>query len=202
MEAKFTVVGMLAYDPEVLDPIGKAAFPDEPAQQDALTKLIVNECYDLSLMYTDIDFFRMMVNAWVAQQAPVWAELKLTTGEIYRKYSPIENYDMYETEHKDGTINETNTGTRTGTGTNTHSVTGFNADTLRVESQDNGNSSEDASGTMDNAHEDDREMHRHGNIGVTMAQEMLAKQRDIVQFTLSKYIVEAFKAEFCVVVYN
>lgn len=42
---------------------------------------------------------------------------------------------------------------------------------------------------------------RQGNIGVTMTQDMIKKQREIVQFNLYDYIVQSFKSQFCVMIY-
>ena len=42
---------------------------------------------------------------------------------------------------------------------------------------------------------------RTGNIGVTSSQELLQRQRDVVQFSTIKYIVESFKKRFCLMVY-
>lgn len=40
-----------------------------------------------------------------------------------------------------------------------------------------------------------------GNIGVTMTQDMIAKQREIVRFNMYRYITESFKERFCIMVY-
>ena len=42
---------------------------------------------------------------------------------------------------------------------------------------------------------------RSGNIGVTMTQDMIRKEREIVEFNLYEYITQAFKKQFCVMVY-
>ena len=40
-----------------------------------------------------------------------------------------------------------------------------------------------------------------GNIGVTMTQEMIQRQRDIVQFNLYDYIARQFIKQFCIQLY-
>lgn len=40
-----------------------------------------------------------------------------------------------------------------------------------------------------------------GNIGVTSTQELIQRQRDVVQFNVYDYIIEEFKKRFCLMVY-
>lgn len=42
---------------------------------------------------------------------------------------------------------------------------------------------------------------RQGNIGVTMTQQLIQAQRDIVQFNVTDFIIRQFKRKFCVMVY-
>ena len=40
-----------------------------------------------------------------------------------------------------------------------------------------------------------------GNIGVTTSQQMIQQERDVVQFSIYKYITDSFKTRFCVMVW-
>lgn len=42
---------------------------------------------------------------------------------------------------------------------------------------------------------------RQGNIGVTKTQDLIASQREIVQFNVTDFIIRQFKRKFCVMVY-
>lgn len=42
---------------------------------------------------------------------------------------------------------------------------------------------------------------RSGNIGVTMTQDMIRKEREIVEFNLYDYITQSFKHQFCIMIY-
>lgn len=42
---------------------------------------------------------------------------------------------------------------------------------------------------------------RQGNIGVTSSQQLLAAEREVVQFSTIKYIVDSFKKRFCLMIY-
>lgn len=86
---------------------------------------------------------------------------------------------------------------------------GNNTDTLssngnRTNSSSNSVNSSDSSvfnnddvGTVERKYTD----RERGNIGVTMTQDMLEKERKIAEFSIIKRIVEDFKKEFCLLVY-
>lgn len=63
--------------------------------------------------------------------------------------------------------------------------------------------SANASGTLDRdrSEKETTEHVRHGNIGVTMTQQMIQAERDAVSFSLYDVIMQDFKHEFCVMVY-
>lgn len=42
---------------------------------------------------------------------------------------------------------------------------------------------------------------RTGNIGVTSSQQLLAAEREVVQFSTIKYMVDSFKKRFCLMIY-
>lgn len=66
---------------------------------------------------------------------------------------------------------------------------------------DDGGNTETSTGTNNGKEEDRFHQRRQGNIGVTMTQDMISKERDIVEFNMYKYITEAFKHQFCVMIY-
>lgn len=71
------------------------------------------------------------------------------------------------------------------------------------------NGSETSGGTSDSSGSRDRDRtekentvrREYGNIGVTMTQDMIQKERDISMFSLYELIKEDFKTEFCIMVY-
>jgi len=65
------------------------------------------------------------------------------------------------------------------------------------------NGSEDSSGSRDRDRTENEvtEHERHGNIGVTMTQQMIQAEREAVMFSLYDVIMQDFKHEFCVMVY-
>ena len=66
-----------------------------------------------------------------------------------------------------------------------------------MNSSDSRNASYNSSGND----EFTRTVRAYGNIGVTTAQQMLEEERRLVKFSLCRFIVEDFKARFCVLIY-
>lgn len=90
------------------------------------------------------------------------------------------------TEHGDDTSREldetvTDSGTRSQTTSSTHSRTQSGTDTGTVETEFT-----------------DQE---YGNIGVTMTQQLIQAERDLVRFNIYDLIIDDFKQRFCVLIY-
>lgn len=76
---------------------------------------------------------------------------------------------------------------------------GEGAATTTTEGAKTGSQTEELSNTETKIHsftETDK-----GNIGVTSSQKMISEQRDLVQYDLYDYIIKAFKARFCLLIY-
>lgn len=130
------------------------------------------------------------------------------------------------------TASNTGTETKSGTSSSnvTHSVTGFDTNSLSPASSDSGsgttgeNNSTSSSGTgkeetdnkitrngttgltasgTDNRSETESFSHvEQGNIGVTTTQQMINEQREIVTFNVYKYIIDSFKKQFMIAVWD
>lgn len=87
------------------------------------------------------------------------------------------------------TIGESGTNTTTHTGTETISETGIET------KRESGTETSRETGTETVV------TRRYGNQGVTMTQDMLAKEREISLFNLYEYISNSFKNRFCLMVY-
>lgn len=167
------------------------------------------------------DTFRGLVKLWADKNFNVWQELWNTLNYTY---NPIYNYDReehgkdktterhvetpdltttdnYERKLKDEGTSDTeekvaafNNGLADSSTSHTHSVADATGNTENVNRQE---------GTRKNDADDifQHDFHAFGNIGVTTTQEMIQKQREVVQFNLIDYIVEDFKKEFCILVY-
>jgi len=121
------------------------------------------------------------------------------TGFDTNSYSPnTQDVENGSTSHNDsGTNNNTRTldTQRTGSNTGTDSRSGSGTIT------DSGSSSGTESATTSGTEAETIRRVEQGNIGVTMTQDMIKQQREIVQFNLYRYITDSFKRQFCLMVY-
>ena len=89
----------------------------------------------------------------------------------------------------------------TGTDTTTHTGTlGRQGDNTRS-TEGSEEESEETSGTEEGSVDHDLTRTETGNIGVTMTSQLIAAQRELVQFNFYDLIVERFKERFCLLVY-
>ena len=108
-------------------------------------------------------------------------------------------WNNYSKSTRSGNITTTETGTDTKTTTGTDTVKQTGSETTReILSGTNtktGTETEKESGT------ETVNVRRYGNQGVTMTQDMIQKERDIVIFSLYSYIMTSFKNRFCLLIY-
>ena len=208
---------------DLTDDAAVIADPWEPDSGLAVAN-IVRECNELELLYPSAPTMKRMIAIWSAANFHTWCGLYNTM--IY-KYNPIWNKDgtWKETRDLDGkndrTAGLTVTDTRTytnlkdvQTGSVEHDVTGYDSNTYSANTRDHMNdltntrNGEDKNvqtiqGTDKYYTEDNGTITREeqGNIGVTSTQELIQKQRDIVQFNFYDYIAQSFKENFCIMVY-
>lgn len=175
---KVTVIGLYNFDNSLFDPL---TVPEGVSKDDLILN-ILEKAGDLGLLYPDWNFMKTMIGVWSRNEGSVWEKLHETTQ---LEYNPIENYDRYDSIQRDSS------GSTTGTSTNAQ--TAFNSDSMKdTDSNRNGST---AAGT------ENVESHMHGNIGVTSAMELIAQQRDIVQFTVIEFITRSFIDRFCIELY-
>lgn len=108
-------------------------------------------------------------------------ETTTRTDDLASQY----DYDRQET----GTDTNTHTGTLGRQGDNTRSTEGSEEE------------SEETSGTEEGSLDHSLTRTETGNIGVTMTSQLIAAQRELVQFNFYDLIVERFKERFCLLVY-
>lgn len=179
---------------------------------------ILMECAELSLHHTDIAFMKKAIKWWSSRNFYVWQRLFET---MFFKYNPIWNKDGIikdETAHVLGGQTEVHTGgSNTVTNessyddTNTNKITGFDSDALKVHDENHSegwNHGETttrpdltSTTTQSGTNTDITTRTEAGNIGVTMTQDMIKAQREIVQFSIVDVIVQSFKEQFCILVY-
>lgn len=176
MRATLTIKGLYDYDPSLFDGM---AWPTGVTAGDVLPEL-TTELAELELVYPSAETMKTTITSWSKSRVGAWNRI---AAALNAEYSPIENYDRYEewnekANSKGGYLNK---------------VAGFNvADQMQDQS-----SSEQAtnSGSEHNGH-------IHGNIGVTMAQQMIEAELNLrTKYDMVNIIIAEFKQRFCLMVY-
>jgi len=236
--ANLSIIGLYTARPDLLDDLHLPAQIDREQVEDA----ILLDCAELELVYTNPDFMKRAIKAWSHHRVDAWEKMYETTQY---EYDPLWNKDATITDTESverkqsidgttsgtassdtsGTNSQTKSRTSTGsrTGSQTHEVTGFNDNTLAVDSKDSTTASDQLtdsgtdSGTTSEEREDSHSetrsedlgetvtrTHTHretGNIGVTSTMQLIREQRDIVNYDVVQMIADEFKHKFCILVY-
>ena len=186
--------------------------------RDTVIESIKIGCAEMSLLYSDPDILKYIIKVWTNREFPVWAELQKT---LEYQYNPIWNVEGSEkhvitrsnNEERDVTDGRTMdvTGTRTPNVSVTQNVAGFNDSTLATKERSDetgtetlrnaGTDSTRHAGYVKNTGLDTDTFTRGMNIGVKSTQELIKEQRDLVQFTVTEFIYNSFKTNFCLMVY-
>lgn len=176
MRATLTIKGLYDYDPSLFDGM---AWPEGVAAGDVLPELTA-ELAELELVYPSAETMKNAIAVWSKSRVGAWNRI---AAALNAEYSPIENYDRYEewndkANSKDAYLNK---------------VAGFNvADHMQDQS------SSDHSTDSGSEHSG----HIHGNIGVTMAQQMIESELHLrTKNDMVHIIIAEFKQRFCLMVY-
>ena len=184
MQAMLSILSLYAYDNTIFNDL---ELPEDVDRQTIIDKI----CYDnaeLSLLYTDPAAVKLLIKNWSTTQVENWARI---AEALAAEYSPIENYDRYETFTDTGSSS-----TQQSTGT-TRKVAGWNNDSALTPSE-----GVDSSGSGSASNTNTRTGHLHGNIGVTTAQQMVTEEVKLrSSITLAEVISKSFKNNFCIQIY-
>lgn len=212
--ALLSILGLYNYDPTIFDGLTlpgldditneaeKVSDPWVPDKSDFISYLCM-QLAELSLVYASAPIISTMITVWSAAHRNEWVQLYNT---MLYKYNPIWNKDGKWVETHNLTIKDdysvTNMKTEHG-GDVKQNVTGYDANTYSPNTQQVIDTDDTTNGKTNNTRTDTGTLTREesGNIGVTMTQEMIQRQRDIVKFNLYEYITQEFKEQFCVMVY-
>ena len=224
----FTILGMYQYNDKLFDEVREALptwekrladYPENMAELltmdfSTLVDRLLIVCGEFEPLYSNWDMFKMCVGVWARVNALSWQRLY---DSCNLKYNPIWNVDgkevKTETETRDltrqdkGTVTDDLTGS--GESTNTGSVSAYNSSDFQNRDKNVSNSKvkntnvQDIDRTYTDTGDITRKSEniRGGNIGVTMTQQLIEKEREVALFSLYDTIVDSFKKEFCVLVY-
>ena len=207
-KALLSIMTLYHHDPTVFDRLQLPAGPSENADvtyadlftpdKDVLIAGILTECAELEILFTDPDTMKDMLYYWSLRRQPVWQKL---LDSCLFKYNPIWNVDGDVQTDRSGS-NENDYG-KGGTSEDQMitQVAAFDSTGWQNASKENSNGSWTEDGGDHGSHEDSEHVRRTGNIGVTMTQDMIQRERDIALFSWYDYIITDFKRQFCLLVY-
>ncbi len=212
--ANLSILGLYNYDPTIFDGLtiptadditdeaDKVTDPFVPDKQ-TLISYICMQLAEMELVYTKPEVVKTMIGIWSSVRLPVW---KAIYNTLLYKYNPIWNKDGEIIEEHDLEIEDDYNVTNLKTehdGNVANEVTGYDSATYSPNTRQVVDTSDTQNGNTNNVHTDTGTITRteHGNIGVTMTQEMIRQQREVVQFNLYDFIMNDFKAQFCVAVW-
>ena len=196
-QSTLSLLALYNYDSSVLDDL--ALPPELEANRKTIVNNLLLESAELEVLFPDPVTLKTAVKFWSRKSLPVWQELYDTTQY---DYNPIWNKDgtftELETRNLAGleTRNLTGGSQDSGTGSSTteYDVFGYNSETAAHESKttDSNSYSRTSSSTQGGTiNQTDtgtvkRERTEQGNIGITSTQELIERQRAVVEFTLCK----------------
>ena len=170
-----TVLGLYNYNDTIFNAM---QLPDGVDPDNVVSNLLM-ELAELEVIYPSWITMQRAISDWSRSRVRSWARM---LQALSAEYDPIENYDRREEWTDDADSS----------GGHQNKVAGFN-----VGEQTDSNSSEQQ--TRSSATHSGR---IHGNIGVTMAQQMIQSELDLRAVNdIVQIIVNEFKKRFCIMVY-
>lgn len=176
MQATLSIKGLYDYDPSLFDGM---AWPEGVAAGDVLPELTA-ELAELELVYPSAETMKTFISSWSKSRVAAWNRI---VAALNAEYNPVENYDRHEDWNDKADS----------TGGYLNKVAGFNvADKMQDQS----------SSDQTTASSSEHSGHIHGNIGVTMAQQMIEAELNLrTKNDMVHIIIAEFKQRFCLMVY-
>lgn len=227
-QSTLSLLGLYNYDNTILDDL--ALPPELEENRETITSNLLLESAELEILFPDPVVLKTAIGFWSRKCLPVWQELYDTTqyeyNPIWNKdgtFSETETRNLAGKETRNLAGVETrnlaggNQESGSGSGTTENDVFGYNSETAAHESKvsDSNSYSRNSSstqtgtinntdtGTIDNTDTGTikRERTEQGNIGITSTQELIERQREVVEFNIMDRIIKDFISRFCILVY-
>lgn len=183
MIATVTIQGLYRFNNHLFDGLSVPDGVDKSETIGAILRTVA----DLPALYADPVFLQEYISNWAYTRLYTWERVQ---DALSAEYSPIDNYNMEESEEEGIEI------LRDNSGENNEYIQGFETSKGLTNS---GKTAGSNSETVDNAREKTKTI--HGNTG-------LAKQKLIEQemnlrneWNIYDYIANDFKKEFCLQIY-
>lgn len=194
-----SLMAIYEYDNSVLDGL---ELPEEMDRNTLIKELLVNTA-ELSVIYSDPEFLKEMIEYWSLSRIEIWNNL---WNLAHEEYDPLVNYDRTETERlaHGKRVEVRYHDEKDGSSSTNNRVFGFNSDeSVGKDSSSTTNGLDtDGSNSEINSGTDVKSKTSKGNIGVTTYQQMMKEELEMrPKLNMYTYIIEEFKHQFCILVY-
>ena len=214
-------------DFDLPDPFS-GAFVPEPLDLDAVKSAIMIRCGLLTPVFNDPETFTKVTTQWFFNKQWTFEHL---INIVKAEYNPIENVFEERTEDttygrtdtRTGGYKDTNGGkdqrdiTNAGTDTTTNTISAFNSNTYQPDNQSatlHGHTVDDDltyGHTLEREYKSDKNtqggkdtlsVKRHGNIGVTSADDLIQQELELLRhFDIYGFIAELFEKDNMIMIY-
>ena len=194
-----SLMAVYNHDNTILDGL---ELPEE-MERDTLISELLFETAELTLVYSNPDTLKEMIEYWSLTRIEIWNNLWKLAHE---EYDPLVNYDRTETERiaHGKRVEVRYHDEKDGSSSTNNRVFGFNSEesVSKDSSSTNTGLDTDGSNTEINSGTDVTSKTSKGNIGVTTYQQMMKEEMEMrPKLNIYTYIIEEFKHQFCVLVY-
>ena len=185
-------------------------FPEGIDRTTAINNILL-ESGEFPVLYSDLDFFKEAVTVWGSKYNLAFAKWVQGFAE---EFSPIDNYDRYESwEDHSGSEDKTtygkkNTTTYGKTTTDTYEVSAANASGYQAKNKNTNTTSNtdsdqlSGSDTITNKTNSSHTGRVHGNIGVMTTTDILSGWMKFYKdYNIYDIMADTFVREFCILVY-
>lgn len=211
-QSTLSLLGLYNYDNTILDDLELP--PELEENRETITSNLLLESAELEILFPDPVVLKSAIGFWSRKSLPVWQELYNTTQYEYNpiwnkdgKYTEVETRNLAGQETRNLTGGSQDSGS--GSSTAEYDVYGYNSETAAHESKTtesntySRNSTSTQGGTINQTDTGTitRARTEQGNIGITSTQELIERQRAVVEFNIMDRIIKDFIARFCLLVY-
>lgn len=211
LRSQISILGMYHYDNTLFNDL---KVPTEMDKDIVITE-ILSQCAELELVYPDLDTMKELIKSWNKSELHIWSRVY---EDCTIKYNPIWNVDGEETEtitrelsgqtsdsssgKVSNQVDSNNEAINSTKGYNSNSWTEADKTSSTGKDVSSGSTSENRNGSNSENESITTTKTRGGNIGVTMTQQMLNADLDILpRLNPYQYIVDSFRKRFCLLVY-
>lgn len=199
LRATLSILGLYQFNNDIFDFF---QVPNGLSKDNAIAE-ILSQCAELELVYPSYDVMKQLIGVWTTSELYQWTR---AYEDMTIEYNPIWNVDGTETETIERELSgATTTSSNTTANDNTiNSTKGYNSNEWTETDKSTGVASGTASGSGKESITETitTTKTRGGNIGVTMTQQMLTADLDLLtRLNPYQFIVNSFKRRFCLLVY-